>query len=180
MRVSHEIAQAVDGFHDNNPNSQKKLAPTRMWYQMDNLDLQIISFLQEDGTATNGNIAKVVGVSEETVRRRVKRLLQEEFIRVVALPDPAKMGYQSEVLIGIQAEADKVDRVGEALADMDEVNWVTITTGSFDVFAWATLKSSEALSVFLRMKVGAIPGVRKMETFINLDIKKRRYGVTIS
>lgn len=146
---------------------------------MDKLDLKIISLLQENGTATNAGIARKVGVSEETVRRRLKRLVQEEYIRVVALPDPAKLGYKSEVLIGVQVDANKVDQVAEDLADMDEVNWVSVTTGSFDVFAWATLRSSEELSIFLRTKVGIIPGVRRLETFINLAIKKRRYGVAI-
>ena len=143
---------------------------------MDNLDLKIISLLQEDGTATNAGIARKVGVSEETVRRRLKRLIQEEYIKVVALPDPAKLGYQSEVLIGIQVAAAKVDEVADTLAEMDEINWVSITTGSYDVFAWATLRTSEALSIFLRSKVGTISGINKMETFINLAIKKRRSG----
>lgn len=146
---------------------------------MDKLDLKIISLLQEDGTATNAGIARQVGVSEETVRRRLKRLIQEEYIKVVALPDPKKLGYESEVLIGFQVDADKVDMVAEALADMDEINWVSVTTGSFDIFAWATLKSSEELSLFLRTKVGVTTGVRRMETFINLAIKKRRYGLAI-
>lgn len=146
---------------------------------MDKLDIRIISLLQDDGTATNAGIARQVGVSEETVRRRLKRLVQEEYIKVVALPDPVKLGYESEVLIGVQVDADKVDAVSDALANMDEINWVSITTGSFDIFAWATLKSSEELSVFLRTKVGVTPGVRRLETFINLAIKKRRYGVAI-
>ena len=106
-------------------------------------------------------------------------MVQDEYIKVVALPDPAKLGYESEVLIGVQVDADKVDPVAEALADMVEINWVSVTTGSFDIFAWATLKSSEELSVFLRTRVGMTPGVRRMETFINLAIKKRRYGVAI-
>jgi Lrp/AsnC family transcriptional regulator for asnA, asnC and gidA len=146
---------------------------------MDNLDIRIISLLQDDGTATNAGIARQVGVSEETVRRRLKRLMQEEYIRVIALPDPAKLGFNSEVLIGIQVDADKIDRVADTLADFDEINWVSVTTGSFDIFVWATLRSSEELSSFLRTKVGPVPGVRKMETFINLTIKKRRYGVAI-
>ena len=146
---------------------------------MDKLDIRIISLLQDDGNATNAGISRQVGVSEETVRRRLKRLVQEEYIKVVALPDPAKLGYESEVLIGVQVDADKVDAVSDALAKLDEINWVSVTTGSFDIFAWATLKSSEELSVFLRTKVGVTPGVRRLETFINLDIKKRRYGLAI-
>ncbi|MCI0440059.1 MAG: Lrp/AsnC family transcriptional regulator [Chloroflexi bacterium] len=146
---------------------------------MDNLDLRIISLLQQDGTATNAGIARQVGVSEETVRRRLKRLMQENYIRVVALPDPQKLGFHSEVLIGVQVDADKVDQVSEAISRLDEINWVSVTTGSFDIFAWATLRGSEELSAFLRQKVGTIPGVRRLETFVNLGIRKRHYGVAL-
>ena len=144
---------------------------------MDNLDIKIISLLQQEGRATNTQVARQVGVSEETVRRRLKRLIQEEYIRVVAQPDPAKLGYELEVLIGLKTGADKVDQVAESIAQLDEVNWVSVTTGSFDVFAWATLRSSQVLGDFLRERMGVIPGVRKMETFVNLDIKKRRCGL---
>src|SRR3989344_1022030 len=69
---------------------------------LDRLDIRIISLLQDDGMATNAGIARQVGVSEETVRRRVKRLMEDKYIKVIALPDPAKLGFNSEVLIGIQ------------------------------------------------------------------------------
>ena len=146
---------------------------------MDRLDVKIVAHLQKDGTSTNAGIARKVGVSEETVRRRLKRLMQDDYIKVVAVPDARKIGYESQVLIGLQVDADKVDAVADALAGMSEVSWVSVTTGSFDIFAWATLKSSTALSEFLRMGVGQIPGVRKMETFINLGFKKQEYGLNM-
>ncbi len=148
---------------------------------MDSLDARIVAYLQKDGTMTNAGIAKAKGVevSEETVRRRLKRLKNDEFIKIVAIPDARKIGYDPQVLIGLQVIADKVDAVADAMASMPEVSWVSITTGSFDVFAWATLKSSEALSDFLRLEVGQIPGIQKMETFINLDFKKQEYGLNM-
>ncbi|HAC19209.1 MAG TPA: Lrp/AsnC family transcriptional regulator [Dehalococcoidia bacterium] len=146
---------------------------------MDQLDVRIITHLQKDGTSTNAGIARQVGVSEETVRRRLKRLMSEQFIKVVAVPDASRMGYESQVIIGLQVDADKVDAVGDQLAEMTEVTWVSVTTGSFDIFAWATLKSSEVLSDFLRKRVGVIPGVRKMETFINLASKKEEFGINM-
>ena len=143
---------------------------------MDDLDTKIISLLQEDGRASNAGIAREVGVSEGTVRRRLKQLIQEEFIRVVALLDPGKMGYASEALVGVRVDPDKIDQVAERLAALEEVNWVAETTGSFDIFAWATLESSTILGIFLRTKIGTIPGVRRTETFVNLAVKKRWYG----
>ena len=153
-----------------------------MSQQIDRLDQSIVSQLQEDGTLTNARIAAnlPVKVSEETVRRRIKRLIGEGLINVVAVPNPVKLGYKSEVLIGIQVESDKVSDVADALADMPEISWVTVSTGAYDIFAWATLRSSDELSNLLLGKVGAINGVRKTETFINLDIRKRRYGLDIA
>ena len=146
---------------------------------MDGLDTRIVDILQKDGRASNAGIAREVGVSEGTVRRRLKRLVQEEYIQVVALPDPVKMGYDSQALVGVQVDPDKIDQVADDLAELSEVNWVAVTTGSYDIFAWVTLQSAEALGIFLRTKVGIIPGVRRTETFVSLANKKRGYGTII-
>ena len=146
---------------------------------MDGLDTRIVDILQKDGRASNAGIAREVGVSEGTVRRRLKRLVQEEYIQVVALPDPVKMGYESQALVGVQVDPDKIDQVADDLSELSQVNWVAVTTGSYDIFAWATLQSAEALGLFLRTKVGIIPGVRRTETFVSLANKKRGYGTII-
>ena len=146
---------------------------------MDDLDIKIISMLQDDARASNAGIAWDVGVSEGTVRRRLRRLIQDEFISFSALRNPGKMGYASEALVGVQADPDKIDKVAEDLAQLNEVDWVTITTGAYDIFAWVAVQSGEALGIFLRTKVGTIPGVRRMETFVNLSVKKRGYGISV-
>lgn len=144
---------------------------------MDVLDSKIISILQLDGRASNAWIAREVGVSEGTVRRRVKRLIDEEFIQVVAMPNPGKLGFRTEVLIGLEVEPGKVDHVAGCVTDLDEVGWVSITTGAYDLFAWVTLESSEALVSFLLTKIGTIVGVCRMESFVNLQVKKRTFGI---
>ena len=100
-------------------------------------------------------------------------------MKIVAVPDARKMGYESQVIIGLQVETDKIDIVADALSDMDEVNWVSVTTGSFDVFGWATVKTFDQLSEFLRKKVGQIGGIKKMETFLALESKKQEYGINM-
>ena len=146
---------------------------------MDELDTKIIAMLQEDGRASNAGIARDAGVSEGTVRRRLKRLIDEEYIRVVAMLDPEKMGFAAEVLIGVQVDPSRIDQVADDIAGLNDVSWVAVTTGSYAIFAWATLASSETLGVFLRTKIGMIPGVQRTETFINLVAKKRGYGTTV-
>ncbi len=147
---------------------------------MDELDTRIIGILQKDGRASNASIARQVGVSEGTVRRRLKRLVQDQYIKIVAFPDPVKMGFESEAIVGVQVDPDKVDLVADKLAELKEVNWVAMTTGEFDIFIWVTVKSPEALGVFIRTKVGIVAGVRRTETFVNLSNRKRGYGIAIS
>jgi Lrp/AsnC family transcriptional regulator for asnA, asnC and gidA len=144
---------------------------------MDELDRKIINLLERNGRASNARIARNVGVSEGTVRRRMKRLISEQIINVIALPDPRKMGYNSEALIGVQVDPDKIDEVATKLAKLEHTRWVTITTGTYDVFAWATLSNAEALGRFLRDEIGGIEGVRRTETFVNLQVMKREFGI---
>lgn len=146
---------------------------------MDTLDRKIIALLESNGRASNARIARDVGVSEGTVRRRLKRLIQEKIINVVALPDPGKLGYNSEAIIGVQVDPDQVDAVAEKLAALQHTRWVAVTTGTYDVFAWATLPTAEELGIFLREKIGAIAGVRRTETFVNLGVTKREYGIPV-
>ncbi len=146
---------------------------------MDRLDIKIVSYLQEDGVSTNANIARKIDVSEETVRRRLKRLEQDDYVKIVAIPNARKIGYESQVIIGLRASANKVDIVAESLSEMIEISWVAVTTGSFDIFAWATLQSNEALSDFLKNRVGQIEGITSMETFVSLGVNKEEYGLNM-
>jgi Lrp/AsnC family transcriptional regulator for asnA, asnC and gidA len=146
---------------------------------MDELDSRIISLLQADGRASNAKIARDVGVSEGTVRRRLRHLIQGDVIKVIAVPNLEQMGYGTAALVGIQTDPGGVDEVASAITALDEAHYVAITTGAYDIFAWVGVESPERLGTFLRSKVGTIPGVRRTETFVNLTIKKRTYGLIL-
>jgi Lrp/AsnC family transcriptional regulator for asnA, asnC and gidA len=143
---------------------------------LDELDDRLIALLQSNGRASNIELAKQIGVSEGTIRRRFRNLVKDEVIRVVAVPDPAKLGRGTAALIGLQVDPALVDSVATGLAEFPEVQYVAITTGAYDVFLWVALSSPEELSSFLRGRVGAIEGVRRTETFVNLAIKKNPGG----
>ena len=101
---------------------------------MDELDSRIIGLVQMDGRASNAKIARELGVSEGTIRRRVGRLIQEGVIRFTAVPNIEKMGYGTTALVGVQTRPGKADDVAEALARLEEVHYAAVTTGAFDVF----------------------------------------------
>ncbi len=147
--------------------------------EVDELDRRMIQLLQRNGRASNARVAREVGVSEGTVRRRLKRLLEEDIIKVVAFPDPEMFGYGTEALVGVQVDPDKTNEVASSLAVLRETSWVSVTTGAFDIFTWVTLPSSVELGTFLNTKVRTVPGVRRTETFVNLQIPKRNYGLVV-
>ena len=146
---------------------------------MDELDQRIVGLLQMDGRIPNAEIARKLGVSEGTVRRRVGRLLHEDVIRITVVPNIEKMGYAATALVGVQTQPGSADDVAESLARLEEVHYVAVTTGAFDVFLWIGLESAQRLGDFLHTKVAPIQGVQRTETFINLGIKKRTYGVPL-
>ena len=146
---------------------------------MDELDQRIISLLQMDGRIPNAQIARQLGVSEGTVRRRVGRLLQEDVIRITVVPNIEKMGYATTALVGVQTRPGLADDVAESLAQLEEVHYAAVTTGAFDVFLWIGVESAQRLGDFLHTKVARVEGVQRTETFINLGIKKRTYGVPL-
>ncbi len=144
---------------------------------MDDLDQKIIQLLQANGRASHVRVAKDVGVSEATVRRRLQSLIQDEIIRVVAVPDLEKMGYTIVALVGVQVDPDKIDSVAERLAQLPEAHYVSLTTGTYDIFILAAVSSLQELRWFLSQKVGIITGVQRTETSIQVAIVKHGYSI---
>ena len=135
-----------------------------------------MAILQEDGRAPHIALARRLGVSEGTVRRRVAKLLKGGVIRVVAVAEPERLGYHTSAFIGLQVDPAQVEEVATKLAALAETEQVVITTGRYDIFIWVNLESAAALAAFLHRKIGTVEGVRRTETFISLDTRKRAPG----
>ena len=135
-----------------------------------------MAILQEDGRAPHVELARRLGVSEGTVRRRVAELLKGGVIRVVAVAEPERLGYHTSAFIGLQVDPAQVEEVATKLAALAETERVAITTGRYDIFIWVNLESAAALTAFLHRKIGTVEGVRRTETFISLDTRKRAPG----
>ncbi len=146
---------------------------------MDELDRRIIELLQLDGRASNAKIARELGSGEATVRRRLNRLIQDDIVRITAVPNLEKLGYGTTALIGVKTSPGKSDAVAEALAALGEVQYVAVTTGSYDLFIWLAVESAERLGNLLHTRIGVIDGVQNTQTFVNLSIKKRAYGLVL-
>ena len=139
---------------------------------MDALDLMIIREMQSDPQQPQADIAKKVGASATTVRRRLKRLLDERIIRIVAIADPRALGYNVRAMIGIKTQPGMVDAVADKLASYANVHYTLLTTGPYDLIAWSVFHNTDELSGFIRKELGAIDGIASYEIMLTLKVVK--------
>jgi Lrp/AsnC family transcriptional regulator for asnA, asnC and gidA len=143
-------------------------------HRADELDLEIIKELQEDGRRTYGRIGKAVGLSEAAVRQRVTPMVDTDTIRIVAVTHPDLMGIKVRATIGIHAEGNLTE-LGDAVAAIPEIDYVVITAGSFDILAEVQCRDDTHLLQVLNDGIRSIPGVTGTETFVYLDLVKQTY-----
>ncbi len=133
---------------------------------MDHHSALIIAELQRDGRRSYADIGKSVGLSEAAVRRRVHRLREAGFARVVAVVNPAWTGLKQRAYLGVTCGADVHAVAGEATA-IAEAEQVAVTAGSFDLLIRIAYRDNGHLLDVLGT-VRAIPGVDSAEALLCL------------
>jgi Lrp/AsnC family transcriptional regulator, regulator for asnA, asnC and gidA len=142
---------------------------------LDDVSKAIIEQLQQDGRRAYAAIGKVVGLSEAAVRQRVQRLLEQGAMQIVAVTDPLELGFHRQAMVGIKAEGE-LESIADELAAMEEIDYVVITAGSFDLLAEVVCESDEHLLEILSGRIRAIPGVKSTESFVYLKLRKQTYS----
>lgn len=142
--------------------------------QIDAVSKAIIEQLQEDGRRPYAAIGKAVGLSEAAVRQRVQKLLDQGVMQIVAVTDPLTVGFRRQAMVGITVEGD-IDPVAESLAALDEVEYVVITAGSFDLLVEIVCEDDDHLLEMINKRIRALPGVRSTESFVYLKLRKQTY-----
>src|SRR3954470_9613872 len=150
------------------PNGRRSAA------NLDDTSKKIIELLQSDGRRSYAALGKAVGLSEAAVRQRVQRLLEAGVMQIVAVTDPLSLGFFRQAMIGIKCEGDP-EKVADALAGMDEIDYVVITAGSFDLLAELVCESDAHLLELLG-RIRAVPAVTSTESFVYLKPRKQIYS----
>ena len=142
---------------------------------LDDVSKAIIEELQQDGRRSYAAIGKVVGLSEAAVRQRVQRLIDHGVMQVVAVTDPLQLGFARQAMIGIRTRGE-LEEVADRIAELDEVDYVVVTAGSYDLLVEVVCESDEALLHVLAHKIRAIEDVVSTETFMYLKLRKQTYS----
>lgn len=142
---------------------------------LDEIDRQLIAALQKDGRAPFAQIAQQLNVSPGMIRVRYNRLAEMGVLRVVAITNPLRMGYQTMALIGIKVEGDKLLEVANKIAALEEVIYLIVVSGAYDIIAEIVCRDQNHLLQFLTERLYKIEGVRESESFMHLKIVKEVY-----
>jgi Lrp/AsnC family transcriptional regulator for asnA, asnC and gidA len=142
---------------------------------VDETSKAIIEQLQEDGRRAYATIGKAVGLSEAAVRQRVQKLVDNGVMQIVAVTDPMQIGFARQAMIAINASGD-IEAIAEELAKIDEVDYLVITAGSYDILAEVVVADDDHLLRLVNRRIRSIDGVTRTESFLYLHLAKQTYN----
>ena len=142
---------------------------------LDDVSKAIIEQLQRDGRQSYASIGKEVGLSEAAVRQRVQKLVDAGTMQIVAVTDPMQLGFARQAMVGINVSGP-LDPVADALAALEEVDYVVVTAGRYDLLAEIVCESDDHLLQLISASIRSLPGVVSTETFMYLGLRKQSYS----
>ena len=141
---------------------------------LDDASKAIIEQLQQDGRRPYATIGKAVGLSEAAVRQRVQKLHDTGVMQIVAVTDPAQVGFTRSAMIGITVEGD-VDEVALKIGALPEVAYMVVVAGKYDILAECVTEDDEHLLYVVNRQIRTLTGVTATETFMYLKLHKQTY-----
>lgn len=146
---------------------------------LDPLDREIIELLKADGRSSFTEIAKRLTIPEATARYRVQRLLQSKAITVHAYPNPERLGTPHIMIVQLLVENSLISRVAQTLAELEEVQFIAVTGGQYNIVVDVYFGSYDELLAFYE-KLSDIPGVIRHESQVVLKLLKAQYKYVLS
>ena len=143
---------------------------------MDEIDRAILAYLQKDGRTPFTEIAKELGVAEGTVRNRVARLQEDHALQIIGMVDPRRVGYDAPALIGVSIQPPHMETAAAEIAAWQEVSYLIMVSGEFDLIVEVLCRDREHLADFLRDRLQQATGVQRTQTFMILHTYKMAHG----
>jgi Lrp/AsnC family transcriptional regulator for asnA, asnC and gidA len=147
-----------------------------MTASLDDLDRRVIHELEEDGRRAFRDIARGLGVSEATVRARVRRLESTGVLKIVAFADPAQLGQLRLALALITVAAGHHGEVLACLTKLPEVAYVSTILGPADICAQVLVKDDATLWRFVTEQLRGLVGITDVQTIVEVEVHKLRYA----
>ncbi|WP_231567955.1 Lrp/AsnC family transcriptional regulator [Sphingobium herbicidovorans] len=145
--------------------------------KLDPIDREIVGNLSQDARVSNRSIAKKLGVTEGTIRQRIKRLQNEGLIQFTVVTDFRMAGSPNLCMLGIDADPSSVKDLAEKLRSIPQINCVVLLLGRFNLLAMGLFTNIEQLDHLVKTQIRTLPGVQRVETAISVHNLKYDAGV---
>jgi len=145
---------------------------------LDELDHKIVATLGNDARVSNRQLATGLGITEGTVRARIKRLQTERLIQFTVVTDFQLVGSPNLVMLGIHAEIALVPALAKSLAAIPELGCVMVLLGRYNLLAMGLFTSIEQVNELIQRQIRTLPGVRSVET--SISIHNYKYDVRVA
>lgn len=132
--------------------------------ELGELDLALFSQLGVDGRMSHADLAKGVGWSESTVRRRMDQLRETGMLLFDLEVDAPTFGFHAVTWLWMSVPPSKLEMAGDTFAAFPEVAYTAAITGAFNLVVCAVCRNEEEFYTFLTARVGSLPSVERMET----------------
>lgn len=142
--------------------------------RLDATDQRIVELLRENGRLPYRAIARDLGITEATVRTRVRRLEDDNFLRVVAVTDLEAAGYGMLLAVGVQVENRAPEAVARDIARIAEVFSVNVVVGAQDIEVLMVAEDQDALHHLLHEQLARVDGVRRLTPALAVDVLKNQ------
>ena len=144
--------------------------------RLDKVDRAIVEYLSRDARTSNRQIAEDLGVTEGTVRGRIKRMEEEKLIRITAVTNIDRFADAALAYIWIEVEKSGQTReVARQLADIQELGFVGVMLGRSDILAITMVRNTEHLAEFVHSRISGIEGVRSTQSTLGVNFVKHDY-----
>lgn len=137
---------------------------------MDETDLAILKFLQDDSSMPFTEIARRLKLSESTVRKRVEKMRRDGVIKkFTVVIDPSKVGLNTIAIVGIDVDPSKLLEISQKVCEISETKYVATSTGDHMIMAEIWAKDVKDLAKVISEKIGVIDGVKRICPAIILE-----------
>lgn len=141
---------------------------------LDDVDRALVHALQVNARAPFGVIAAALGVSDQTVARRYRRLRGSGVARVVGLPDSQRLGH-TEWFVRLRCIPDSALAIATALARRDDISWVMLSSAGTEITCLAQARSRTERDALL---LGTLPRARQIVQVDALCVLRTFFGGT--
>lgn len=147
--------------------------------KLDELDLGILEWLSQDARTSNRKIAAELGVTEGTVRARIKRMEDDGQIRITAITNINRLTNPTLAYIWVEVEkSSQTKAVAKQLAASSDIGFVGMMLGRSDILAITMVQNNAQLAAFLHSTISGIDGVRRTECSLGVDFVKHDYRMS--